>query len=438
MKINRLLVQEDRFGLNEGLTDTIPFYRKSINYMVLFFPITSFLLIPAVQGTTVITILAAMLFGIFVGFPAGTNKYIYLKELSIFFLIYIAFSVISQFLNLIYDLKLDTRIVLVNPGDYLDYFYRSSHLTQTLYLTISIVIYLFVKYYADHSIIDYIYWALRLLCFYAIYEFLYFLVTGSSGDFVTNRKFGETSASLFQTITIAGMRLQRMKGYTGEPSMFTFTIQPFWVLSYALRRKFDSVLLLVCLILTFSTTAYLSIIAFFVAWFVYKKRYKQIFYVMIVMVVALAILQLDAFRSTLDAVYDSVLGTKLSGASGSSQDRGGKFAYHLAYWANLHLPHQIFGIGFGYIRSTDFFTTMLVNNGVVGFLVFSLFVIHHARIDILKRDIAFCYITGLFIVYFNLMATVPEFMYPSFWIFLGLGYVLRTYYQRYDELEETS
>ncbi|MFC0318114.1 MULTISPECIES: hypothetical protein [Olivibacter] len=407
----------------------MPFYRSSINFAVLFFPITSFLLIPSVQGTTIISVLIAILFGVVCAFPAGNQKKMVLRDLSVFFLIYICFSIISQFLNLIYELKLDERIVLINQGMFLDYFYRPSHLTQSLYLMISVIIYLLVKYYADHSIIDYIYWALRILCFYAIYEVIFYMITGSPGDFVTNRKFGETSASLFQTTTIAGMRFQRMKGYTGEPSMFTFTIQPFWVLSYALRRKFDSVLLLVCLIFTFSTTAYFSIIVFFIAWFVYRKRYKQIFYVMIVVLAVLAILQLDAFRSTFDALYDSVFGNKLSGDSSSSQDRGGKFSYHLAYWTGLHFPHKLFGIGFGYIRSTDFITTILVNNGIIGFLVFSFFILKHTRIFILQRDVAFCYSIGLLILYFNLMATVPEFMYPSFWIFLALGYILKVYYK---------
>ncbi|MDM8176751.1 hypothetical protein QT327_20785 [Olivibacter sp. 47] len=52
----------------------MPFYRSSINFAVLFFPITSFLLIPSVQGTTIISVLIAILFGVVCAFPAGNQK----------------------------------------------------------------------------------------------------------------------------------------------------------------------------------------------------------------------------------------------------------------------------------------------------------------------------------------------------------------------------
>lgn len=418
-------MQAKNYYLEQDEIEVIPFYRKCVNFMVLFFPITSFLLIPSIQGTTIITVLAGVLFAILVGFPAGNNKFIFLKELTIFFLIYIIFSVVSQFLNLFYELKLDDGLVLVNKGGVMDYFYRASHVTQTLYMIISFIIYLFVKYYADESIIDYIYWALRLLCFYAIYEFVYYKITGTSGDFVVNRKFGERDASLFQTTRIAGMSLLRMKGYTGEPSMFTFTIVPFWIMAYALKRRFDSALLLICLMLSFSTTAYFSIIIFFAAWFLHKRRYKEILYVLIGVLVLLAVMQLDSLKHILDSVYDFVFGSKLSGESVSSQDRGGNAAYHFYYWTQLHSLHQLFGIGFGYIRSTDFLTTVLVNNGLLGLIVFSLFVFKHLLIPIKDKDLAFCYIMGLIILYFIMMATVPEFAYPSVWTYLGFGYVLK-------------
>jgi hypothetical protein len=422
MKSEKLLYQNVDYVDNR--VEVIPFYRKYTNFMILFFPLTSFLVVPSVQGTTVITVLAAMLFGVLVGFPAGNNKFTYLRELFIFFLVYVIFSVISQFFNNLYELKLDEGLVLINKGGYMDYFYRSSHLTQTLYLLVSFIIYLFIKYYADESIITYIYWALRLLCLYAIYEFVYYKVTGASGDFLMNRKFGDTDGSLFQTTNIAGMALMRMKGYTGEPSMFTFTILPFWIMTYGLKRKLDGAILLICLVLSFSTTAYFSIIVFFTAWFLHKKRYKEILYVLIGILILLAVMQLDSLKHIFDSVYDFVFGSKLSGESSSSQDREGKLDYHFKYWTNLYFPQQLFGIGFGYIRSTDFVTTILVNNGLFGLIVFTLFVFRHLFIPIYNKDWSFCYTTGLFILYFIMMATVPEFSYPSLWIYLGLGYVL--------------
>ncbi|QNL52046.1 hypothetical protein H8S90_10980 [Olivibacter sp. SDN3] len=422
MRVNQLSTPVE-YELKEYHSDVIPFYRNCVNFMVLFFPLLSFLLVPAVQGTTVTTVIAALLFGVLVAFPAGNNKAMYIRDTTIFFMIFMSFSIISQFLNLIYDLKLSDELVLVNRGSFLQYFFRPSHITQSLYIIISFIIFLFVKYYADRSVVKYIYWALRLLCFYAIYEFVYFKITGGPGDFMTNRKFGDRDASLFQTTSAAGIRLMRMKGYTGEPSMFAFTILPFWALTYGLKRRFDNILLLVCLILTFSTTAYFSIILFNVAWFIYKKRYRQIFYVLLGALIILAVMQLDAFRDTFNSIYNSVFDSKISGDSVSSRDRGGNITTHFEYWMGLGWLHQLFGIGFGYVRSTDFLTTILVNNGLVGFIVFSCFVGKHFFVKIPDKDLAFCYAAGLAILYFIMLATVPEFAYPSLWIYLGVVYV---------------
>lgn len=413
----------ENYQVKEEAETVVPFFRNYINIMVLFFPLTSFLLIPAVQGTTVITVLTALLFGVFTLVPAGANKGLYFKQFFIFLMLYILFSVISQSINLFSELKLDTDLVLVNKGNYLDSFYRMSHFTQTLYLVIAFILYLFVKYYADISLINYVYWAIRFLCFYALYEFFYFLATGASGDFVTNRQFADVSGSSFQLTNIAGVVLLRIKGYTGEPSMFTFTILPFWALSYGLKRKFDRYLTLICLLLTLSTTAYFSIVLFNAAWFIYKKRYKQIVYVMIFFVCLLAVLQLDAFREVTNSIYDFVFGVKLSGEAGSSQQREGNLLFHTIYWTHLNLGSKLFGIGFGYIRSTDFFSTLLVNNGIFGLLLFSGFVFTHFQVKISDGDIAFSYFVGLVLLFFIMMATVPEFAYPSLWIYLALAYV---------------
>ena len=78
-------MQTVNYALGKDNVDVIPFFRNYINFMIVFFPITSFLVIPAVQGTTIITVLAAILFGLLVVLPAGANKGRYMKELFVFF-----------------------------------------------------------------------------------------------------------------------------------------------------------------------------------------------------------------------------------------------------------------------------------------------------------------------------------------------------------------
>ncbi|MFC6099794.1 hypothetical protein [Olivibacter domesticus] len=399
------------------------FFKRYINAMAIFFPIASFLVIPSVQGTTIVTVMAGLLFAMLIALPAGINKWLLLKELAVFLAIFLVFSVTSQFINLVYEIRLDESLVLVNRGSFLDYFYRTSHITQSLYLLFAILIYLFIKYYSDESLIKYIYWGIRLLCFYGIYEVLFFLIMGHTGDFIVNRKFGDVDASFSQKVVVAGLHILRMKSYTGEPSMFTFTVFPFWALTYVLNRKFDKFLTFGCLALTFSTTAYFAMGMFHTLWFLYKGKYKQVIYVFAFIFILLAMSQLDAFRDKIAGIYEFVFGNKISGNSSSSQSRGGNIATHIAYWTKLNGWSKIFGIGFGYIRSTDFFTTLLVNNGLLGLLVFSGFFFKSFKLGLTNKDLKFCYFTGMILLFFILMATVPEFAYPSMWIYLALGYV---------------
>jgi len=428
-------MQVENYYFKSETIPTIPFFKRYINVMVLFFPVTTFLLIPAVQGTTIITVLSALLFMILLAVPAGTNKGLFVKELLYFFVIFLTFSIISQYLNLVFGLKLIKGLVLVNKGDYMDSFFRISHFTQGMYLLIPFLIYLFIKYYADYTVMDYVFWGVRLLCFYGLYEVIFFVLTGQPGDFIMNRKFGEMDASMSQSASVAGLSVLRMKGYTGEPSMFSFTVFPFWVLTYAFKRKFDNLLFLLCLLLTFSTTAYFAMLLFHAAWFLYKKRYQQIIYVLGILVIVLAILQLDSFRDKADSIYNFVFGEKLGGNNDSSDSRGGNIITHVTYWSKLHPLSQLFGIGFGYIRSTDFFSTLLVNNGVLGIIVFSTFVFKNLGISLPKGDLAFCYYSGLVITYFIMMATVPEFAYPSLWIYLALGYIFHRSFNTSPDVE---
>lgn len=117
---------------------------------------------------------------------------------------------------------------------------------QPVSLIVGSIIYASVKFFSTEKIITYVYWGLRLLCFYALYKFLLYMLTGLHGDFMVNRTFGEgeKAASLFKTLNLGGIGMMRIKGYTGEPSMFVFTVFPFWVLTFGLNRKFDQWLML--------------------------------------------------------------------------------------------------------------------------------------------------------------------------------------------------
>lgn len=406
--------------------DTGAFVKKYVNILMLFFPVMSFVIVPSIPGTTIITVLSALLFFIIPLSPLKEEKRQFFGELIYFFCLIFFLSMGSQFINLVSHLKLTSDLKLINRNDFTNTFYRPSHITQSLSLVAGFVIYGYVKYFSDETVIKYIYWGLRLLCFYGLYEFILYALTGINGDFVVNRTvgYGNKSASLFQTLNLGGIGLMRVKGYTGEPSMFVFTVFPFWVLTFALKRRFDMYLLLASLLLTFSTTAYFFILLFMGYWFIYKRHFQIFFYLCIAIIVICFVLQLDMFQHLLNSLYDFIFAGKMEGDSTSSRERGKSFINHIQYWASLNGFSQAFGIGFGYVRSTDFFSTLIPNNGVIGFLVFTWFVLRNIWLKISVPILSTCYSLGLIIVYLIMMVSVPEFAYPSLWIFIALGFVL--------------
>jgi hypothetical protein len=403
------------------------FIKRYVNILMLFFPVTAFLLIPAIPSTTITTVFAGLMLLLIPLSTFKREKTGFMVEFLYFFSVIFVLSFCSQFINLISHLKLTNNLILINRNDFTKTFYRTSHLTQTLSLIVGFLVYTYVKYFSKETIITYIYWGLRLLCIYGLYEFCYYILTGQSGDFVVNRTFGggEKSGSLFQTVSLGGLSLMRFKGYTGEPSMFVFTVFPFWVLSFGLKRTFDQYFLLGCLILSFSTTAYLCVIMFFTFWIIYKRQFQIFYYVCIFIIVVCFVLQLDRFQHLLDSLYNFVFAGKIEGHAASSRDRSNAFNNHVSFWASLNGFNQAFGVGFGYVRSTDFFSTIIVNNGLIGFLVFSWFVLKNIWLQIPIPLLSLCYKIGLFLVYLIMMATVPEFAYPSLWIYIGLGFVLQ-------------
>jgi len=401
------------------------FVERFINIMVLSFPCTTFLVAPSVQGTTIITVLSTILFLLVMAVPSEKKPAI-MRELFWFFAIVIVLSICSQFFNLLFELKLNASLTIINLNKYLDTFYRISHITQTLYLISGFIIYLLIKYYSGPNLLNYLFWGIRLLCLYAIYEFAYFLIMGENGDFVTNRTLGysEIDASIFQTMNVGGVNLVRIKGYTGEPSMFTFTAFPFWVLTFGLKRWIDNALLLFCLVFTFSTTAYLSMSLFILFWFIYKRQFKLIILTGFFIVAVMLILQMESFKVIFDRVYNSVIEVKLSGESVSSKSRAGAMENHLEFWSHLPLLSKFVGIGFGYVRSTDFFSTLFLNTGIVGFVIFANLFVKNLFLKIADIDLRKCFQVATVLLFFIMMATVPEFSYASLWIFLGLGFVM--------------
>lgn len=387
------------------------------NIWVMFIPISSIVLIPSIKGTLPSYLFSALsIFFVFL-FSKKYRTY-YSKDLMLFLFVFVFDTLAAQLGLLVYGINFD-KLILVDPYDY-TIFFRSTIVTQFLYLLMGYLTYLFVKRFYHKKFDKPIFYSALLLALYGIYEVIYFAVFNESGDFLSNRLFGDMQSetgSLFQTINLGGILFQRLKSLTGEPSMFALTMLPFWIYAIHKKRFLYQSIFLTTLILSTSTTAILGIVIYLLI---------RIIYLGLLDAYLFRFLVIFSFLCTLcwELLYDlwtSMIIEKLIAENVSGMERSGAMIGHLQYFLDMPTINQFFGIGFGYIRSTDLLTTLLVNNGLIGFIIFSFFFLYPVwKLNSSYENVGLKAI--LIVLYFVMMVAVPEFSYLSTWLFLGIAY----------------
>jgi hypothetical protein len=347
-----------------------------------------------------------------------------LKELFQIGVVFIVLNLLAQLHVYVFSVSLNPSLRLTDMADPGKTLLRSTLFGQTIYLFAGILCYLYLKYYATTSHIRYLYIGLRILVVLGFLEFILFQLTGVNGDLITNRVFNNKpgSGSLFQTITLGGHRMQRIKSLTGEPSMFAFSLVPFWILCIPLKRYLDFGLFGLALLLSFSTSAYLGmIILIFGACVADRRLLKPMLYILPVCV--LVLVGLYFFSPAINKLVHSVFIDKFSGTNQSGSERSGYFLNQFNFWKDqLNVIGKFIGIGFGYVRSTDFLSTLLVNNGIIGVCLFTWFYFKHAFVRLKNVQFKKYYVISLVATFLILMGSVPEFAYLSLWILLSLPF----------------
>jgi hypothetical protein len=347
-----------------------------------------------------------------------------LKELFQISIVFLVLNLLAQLHVYVFSVSLDPSLRLTDMADPGKTLLRSTLFGQSIYLFAGILCYLYLKYYATTSHIRYLYIGLRVLVILGFLEFVLFQLTGVNGDLITNRVFNNKpgSGSLFQTITLGGHRMQRIKSLTGEPSMFAFSLVPFWILCIPLKRYLDFGLFGLALLLSFSTSAYLGIIILiFGACVADRRLLKPMLYMVPVFV--LVLVGLYFFSPAINKLVHSVFIDKFSGTNQSGSERSSYFLNQFNYWKNqLNVVGKLIGIGFGYVRSTDFLSTLLVNNGIIGVCLFTWFYFKHAFMRLKNVQFKKYYVISLVAAFMILMGSVPEFAYLSVWILLSLPF----------------
>ncbi len=392
----------------------------------LVLPITSVLLVPSIQGTTPGHVLTLLLLLPWIGAVVLREQAPrFYADLGLWLLFVIGFTAAGQLALAITD-PLDTlqffRMPLMDGQD-LSLLLRGSMFTQGLYLLAALAAFVFVKLTYQPRWDRWLLGGALLLAAYGFYEGAYFLATGDNGDFLSNRTFGNdrsVSGSLFQTMQIGPVQLLRLKSLTGEPSMYAFTILPFWIYALHTGRQKTQLVLLASLLLSTSTTAFLGIAAYAVLRVVLRAGRDPLLLLAVVGAAVIAALLVGGNEYVLKA-YDLFIGNKLAARDVSGMERLSNSLNVLGMWADLPLVNQLLGIGFGVVRSTDFFSTMLLNTGALGLVAFvALFAwpICRLRSGELETGLRL----ALAVVFLTAMVSVPEFAYLSSWLFLGMAY----------------
>ncbi len=387
--------------------------------------ITSFVLIPAVPATvpSYLLIYGFAPFVIWYGIQQNNG---FIKEGLWIAGVFVALNLLAQLNNYATGVRLIPSLILVEGSDPGKVLLRNTLLTQSLYLFAGILFYLYLKYFAVEQHVRYLFAGMRLLVLYGLLELVLFLVTGKNSDYISNRVFHNNGlsspGSVFAVMNIAGLDILRVKSLTGEPSMFALAVIPFWIIAGGLNRRNDWLLFGLALVLSFSTSAFLGLFVGIAGWIAGNAAVrKKAYWLLSLLLVAGTIFYYA--NGSFHALWNEVVVDKLSAQNGSGAERSSFFFQHLNYWwNNLGWSGKLLGIGFGYVRSADFLSTILVNNGIAGLALFTWFFFKPVRYRFANKELHYAYITALVATYLILMVSVPEFAYLSIWILIAFPY----------------
>ncbi|MES2354981.1 MAG: hypothetical protein V4568_11395 [Pseudomonadota bacterium] len=393
----------------------------------LVLPITSILILPGLQGTTpgnmfAILLLAPGMAAVTIGFAGAQNFY---RDLMKFAMIYVSLNAIAQLGLATLDFPGFGTAQLVDPYDR-SVLLRGTMFSQSLYLLTAVVTFTFVRHAYRPAWDKWLLAGAALLACYGLYEVVWFAATGINGDFLSNRRFGEGgySGSQFQPMALGPLVTLRLKGLTGEPSMYAFTILPFWIYALHTGRKFIHPLLLGTLLLSLSTTAFIGIGLYCLlrVWFL-RGRDKFTITLLVVGLLGALVAATLGYQGNpvILKTFNALFSEKLTAQHGSGEDRFQSFLSALHLFLSLPWLNKLFGVGFGYIRSPDFFSTLLVNMGIIGMLIFLfLFLLPVFKLGNSYRELGIK--AALLVVTAAALTSVPEYSYLSTWLFLGIAY----------------
>ena len=394
-------------------------FRNIFILILIFFPIQSVVISNAIKGLTLFNVLTLL---VTIVFFFSNRKFFYWYLLFIFsFIVY--FSVQGIFNSIIpigWDNQYAAFVETVSKEPYYYSLLRKSFITQSIYLLVVVSFFIlaliYQKKYSYEDLIKYSFLAMWIFILYGWYEFFAFLITKQNPDFLSNRIAGEDfKVGIFQVIHIGGLYIQRIKSLAGEPSMFAYTVIPFFIFAYYLKRKVFAIVSLLSLVISTSTTALLGLFLFLILdLIIFRENVikKLLIYISTILFSYLL------FKDFFDPLISYAI-AKISLETVSGLGRFYSFYTHFNAWLHSDIFHIIFGYGWGYVRSTDGISTLLFNVGLIGTLAFISFLLL-PYLFIEKNTHTKALFIANTVTCIIILISVPEFYYPHIWLFAAL------------------
>ena len=393
-------------------------------------PLTSFLLIPSIQGT-VPAYMLAFVSACFVmlshnGGHENIQRTRYIMATLVVAGIWLLLLSGSQLGHLVSDRHDFGDMFLIGQGD-TSVVLRRTLFSQTLYLAACLCIALFFRFFFRAEWMGYVLWGGWFLAIYGIYEWLFYLIFKQPGDFLVNRTYGEElhTASWSQEIGLGPFSLLRIKSTFGEPSFFSAGVLPYLFLALQYQRKWLSAALLFCTVFSTSSSAFVGLpFALMIHCLFQRKVSRSIALIILLFAGALATLYF-----TFPDTYDAMFTAKLSGTNESGQIHQEELAATHDTVKTFTFMNQLFGIGFGYFYGSVF-SAILVNTGWIGLAVF-IYAFLKPAILLRPDNGGLALKVGVLTLFFLYYINVSELFLPTTWMFLGLAY-WRLDQQRYE------
>ena len=382
-------------------------------------PVNSFVVLPSVQGTTPAYLLAFVsLLLVFVpGYSAATVEVrrAYIKTIMWLALLWMLNLCVSQIVNLANPPDYLGTATLINPGDTRVAF-RSTIITQSIYFAACVSVFLFFRYQFQERWWKYVFWGAWLLAIYGVYEWVYFFIFQTPGDFIANRSYAETPGSWSQIINFGGVDLLRIKSTQGEPSFLSVVVLPYLYLAVEQRQRLLSVFLLFVAVLSTSTSAFFGLVFGAIVTSLFRRKFHWSDLLLISCIAIAWAVCYFMFPET----YANLVTDKLAGETDSGAKRLFSPIGIVETFFGLPPLQWFSGVGFGYTYANAGIS-VLFNCGLSGFVLFAfgfLFPVFSLPSD--GRGIALK--TGLAVMFFLFLISVAELFLPTTWMFLGLAY----------------